>query len=201
MLIFGFGTGCVIVGSLVDRVTKRRVKVLAIMGCIGVLGLTLAMDSIVKRFNDSGNEESKKTRELLNESARGMLRDHWLGIGWNNFAETINKPYIYGDNIDHWQIVNGNPIDPNYKKGTVESLWYLLLAETGFQGFATYLLLLFVFLWWSVRNAIFFRHTFLGAVSVGIFFGCLMNYLQSFLERVLTQPRNMMLWLILISIK
>ena len=27
-----------------------------------------------------------------------------------------------------------------------------------------------------------------------------MNYLQSFLERVLTQPRNMMLWLILMAI-
>jgi len=200
MLIFGFGTVCVILASLLDRITIRRMKVLTVLGIIGVLGLTLAMDSIIKRFNDRGNEESKKTREMLNLSARMMLQEHWLGVGWNNFAQVINKPYHYGDHIDYWQEVNGNPVDPNYKKGTCESLWYLLLGETGYPGFATYLFLIVVFLWWSLRNTIFFRHRFLGAVSAGIFFGSLMNYLQSFLERVLTQPRNMMLWFILLAV-
>jgi hypothetical protein len=200
LVIFAFGTVCVIAASLLDRVTPRRVKVLAVLGCIGLLGSMLAMDSIMKRFNQYGNDESKKTRELLNLSARMMLQDHWAGIGWNNFAETINKPWRYGDHIDHWQEMNGNPVDRTYKKGTCESLWYLLLAETGYPGFVTYLLILVAYLWWNVRNAIFFRHHYLGAISIGIFFGCLMNYMQSFLERVLTQPRNMMLWFILLAV-
>jgi hypothetical protein len=200
LIIFAAGTSLVILASLIDRVTRRRVKVIVGLGCIGVLGLTLAMDTIIKRFNDYGNEESKKTRDMLNISARMMLRDYWMGIGWNNFAETINKPYPYGDHIDHWQEMNGNPVDPTYKKGVVESLWFLLLAETGYPGFATYILLIFMFLWYALRNAIFFRHHYLGAVSMGIFFGSVMNYFQSFLERVLTQPRNMMLWFILLAV-
>jgi hypothetical protein len=57
-----------------------------------------------------------------------------------------------------------------------------------------------VFLWWNARNAIYFRREYLGAVSIGLFVGSSMNYLQSFLERILTQPRNMMLWLILLAV-
>jgi hypothetical protein len=47
---------------------------------------------------------------------------------------------------------------------------------------------------WSYRNH------FLGCVSLGIFAGCACNYLQSTLERVLTQPRNMMFWLLLLGV-
>jgi len=30
--------------------------------------------------------------------------------------------------------------------------------------------------------------------------GCGINYLQSFVERVLTQPRNLMIWLVLLAL-
>lgn len=199
LIMFGAGTMCVIVASLIDKPTRRRISVLAALSAVAAVGLLMTMDTIVGRFEDYGNEESKNTRDMLNVSAAMMLRDYPLGIGWNNFAETINKPYPYGDHIDHWQQVNGNKVDPEYKKGVVESLWWLLLAETGYQGLATYLALILVFLWWNVQNAVFFRRHYLGAVSIGLFFGSLMNYLQSFLERVLTQPRNMFLWFILLA--
>jgi hypothetical protein len=45
-----------------------------------------------------------------------------------------------------------------------------------------------------------FRYHLFGCVSLGIAVGCVCNYLQSTLERVLTQPRNLMLWLILLGI-
>lgn len=129
-----------------------------------------------------------------------MLHDFPLGVGWNNFALMINKPYYYGDHIDNWQLINGNSIDPDYKKGVVESLYWLLLSETGYQGFATYILLVTVFMFWNLRAAWFFRKQFLGTVAVGIFIGLSMNYAQSILERILIQPRNMMLWFILLAI-
>ena len=90
-------------------------------------------------------------------------------------------------------------MDPEYKKGIVESLWWLHLSETGYQGLIMYLVVIFVFLWWNVRNAIYFRRRYLGAISIGLFVGSFINYSQSFLERVLTQPRNVMLWLILLA--
>jgi hypothetical protein len=199
LAIFAFGTMLVVFLSLIDQPTKRRLTVLAGLSCVAILGLAMTMDTIIKRFNDYGNQESANTREMLNISSRMMLSDYALGAGWNNFAHVINKPYHYGDHIDRWQMVNGNPVDPEYKKGVVESLWWLLLSETGYQGFASFLVFIGVFLWWNIRNMIYYRHRTLAAISIGLLVGSTMNYLQSFLERVLTQPRNAILWLILLA--
>jgi hypothetical protein len=199
-MIFALGTIIVVALSIADRLTRRRLGVVVGLSCIAVVGLALTLDTIVKRFYDYGNEESAKTREMLNESSRWMLEDYPLGVGWNNFAVTINYPYPYSENIDYWQKINNDPVDKNYKKGIVESLWWLLLSETGYQGFATYLLFIAMFLWWNLRNAIYYRREYLGAVSVGLLVGSSMNYLQSFLEHVLTQPRNIFLWLTLLAI-
>jgi hypothetical protein len=80
-----------------------------------------------------------------------------------------------------------------------ESLYYLLLSECGWQGLISYVLFMALFLWWNMRAGLFYRYNFLGALSLGILFGCGCNYLQSTLERVLIQPRNMMLWLLLLA--
>ena len=160
----------------------------------------MTLDTITARFNDYGNEESQNTRKMLNISARLMVGEYPLGIGWNNFALTINKPYSYGNHIDHWQAMNGNPIEKDYKKGVVESLYYLLLSETGYQSLIVYVVMILLFLWWNVKGTFFYKHKFLGGISMGIFMGMSANYLQSFLERVLTQPRNMMLWFLVIAV-
>jgi hypothetical protein len=199
LVIFAFGTVLVIALSLMDQVTKRRMIVLSALTCVGIVGLTMTADTIVQRYKDYGNQESSNTRRMLNISSRMMLTEYPLGIGWNNFAQVINRPYYYGDHIDRWQRINGNTIDPKYKKGVVESLWWLLLSETGYQGFVTYLLFILLFVWWNIRNVFYYRRRTLGAISIGLLVGSLMNYGQSFLERVLVQPRNAILWLILLA--
>lgn len=199
LFIFAAGTMFVVFASLIDRPTRRRLGVLAGLTVVGCVGLAMTMDTILARFKDYGNDESKRTRDMLNVSSRLMLDDYPLGIGWNNFAETINHPFPYSEHIDHWNRINGNTVDKKYKKGVVESLWWLLLAETGYQGFITYLMVVVMFLWWNIRNAIYYRRRYLGAVSIGLFVGSMMNYGQSFLERVLTQPRNIMLWFIFLA--
>jgi hypothetical protein len=199
LFIFAGGTLCVVLASLLDRPTRRRIRVLGALACVGIIGLTMTIDTIMRRFNQYGNDESQRTRQMLNLSSRLMLEDYPAGIGWNNFAVTINPPFAYGEHIDNWQRINNNPVDKRYKKGVVESLWWLLLAETGYQGLILYLLFIGLFQWMNIQNAIFFRRSSIGAVSVGLLMGTSMNYLHSFLERVLTQPRNMMLWFILLA--
>lgn len=199
LAVFAGGTIAIAALSIVEKPTRRRLAVLTGLSFIGIIGMALAMDTILGRFNDYGNEESKNTRAMLNISARMMVSEYPLGIGWNNFALTINHPYHYGDHIDHWQAMNGNPVDKTYKKGVVESLYYLVLSETGWQSLLLFLLFIGLSLWWSFRGMIAYRRQFLGAISMGLFIGLLSNYLQSFLERVLVQPRNMMLWFILLG--
>ncbi len=199
LFIFAAGTVFVAGASLLDKPTRRRLTVLASLACVGVLGLAMTLDTIIARFNDYGTDESRRTREQLNVASWQMLQAEPLGIGWNNFGVAINYS-LYSQHIDAWHLANGNKIDRDYRKGIVESLWWLHLAETGYQGLLTYLLLIGLFMWWNFRNAIYYHRRYLGAVSIGIFVGFTMNYLQSFLERVLTQPRNMMLGLILMAI-
>ena len=199
LAIFAAGTLGVVLLSLLDRPTKRRLVVVCTLAMVGALGLIMTMDTIVSRFHDYGTQESARTRRMLNTSASMILHDYPMGVGWNNFAHVINRPFPYGDHIDHWQLVNGNPVDPTYKKGNVESLYWLHLSETGYLGLLTYLAFMLLFLWWNVKAGLYFRRKFLGAAAIGIFVGCSMNYLQSFLERVLVQPRNMVLWFLLLA--
>ena len=199
LVMFAAGTVAVVIVSLIDRPTKRRLQGTALLTLIAVIGLAMTLHTIIGRFRDYGNDESKRTRAMLNDASRQMLREHPLGIGWNNFARVINRPFPYGDKIDDWQRSNGNPVDPTYEKGVVESLYWLLLAETGYQSLACYLILIAVFLFWNFRGTLFFRNHLVGCVSMGIAVGCGINYVQSTLERVLTQPRNLILWMLMLA--
>lgn len=200
MVIFAGGSAGVGALSLIDKVTMRRLLVLGMLSAIGIIGLALSLNTIRARFQDYGNEASGKVRELLNQASRNMVEDHPLGIGWNNFAFVINRPFSYGTIIDQWELEGNVTLDPHHQKGLVESLYYLLLAETGWQGLLSFGLFMACFLWWNIRGAFFYRHTYLGALHLGIAAGCGCNYLQSTLERVLIQPRNMMLWFLLLAL-
>jgi hypothetical protein len=200
MVIFAVGSALLGISTVFDKCTRRRFAILGLLGVIAVAGLALSLDTIRARFQDYGNEASGMTRVLLNQASRNMVHDHPLGVGWNNFAFVINRPFNYGDIVDEWEREGGVTIDPHYQKGLVESLYYLVLAETGWQGLISLVLLMAVFLWWNLRAIFFYRYHFVGAVSLGILFGCGCNYLQSTLERVLIQPRNMMLWLLLLAL-
>lgn len=200
LVIFAVGTVGVMVYSLIEKPTRRRFYVTSVLAVVGAIGLAIAMDTIIERFKFKGNQDSAATREMLNEASRYMVRDYPLGIGWNNYGLAINYPFPYGNVIDKYFIQAGETIDPSYRKGIVESHYYLLLAETGYQAFICYLVLIGVFLYWNLRGALFFRSSLLGCVSAGILLGCGVNYLQSLLERVLTQQRNLMLWMILLAL-
>lgn len=164
------------------------------------VGIAMSLHTIINRFNDTYNKDSSETRRMLNIASREMLADYPLGIGWNNFAVLINPPYPYGSLIDQYFKDHNEFKEVDTSKGIVESHYYLLLSETGYQGYLSYLVLIVYFLFLNARCAIFFRRHFLGVVSIGIGIGCSCNYLQSLLERVLTQPRNMMLWLLLLAL-
>lgn len=199
LAMFAVGSVLVALFSLVDRVTKRRVVVLTSLTVVAVLGLAFTMDTIVGRFNDYGNDESKRTREQLNEASLAMVRDHPMGVGWNNYGRMINHPYHYGDHIDAYYRSLNLTIDPTYQKGISESLYYLVLAENGYLALAVMLAFFAQFLWMNLRAAYVFRTDFIGAFSIGMFAGCGVIYIQSTLERVLTQPRNVALWFLLIG--
>ena len=76
----------------------------------------------------------------------------------------------------------------------------MLLAETGYVGLWSWLAVMFVGLWRNFRQFVTFGHSFRRCLALGIAAGCGLNYTQSMLERVLVQPRNLMMWLIVMGI-
>jgi hypothetical protein len=201
LMTFALGTVIVVAFSLIDRVTKRRVYVLLGLTCVAVIGLAFTMDTLKERFfgDRQYNIESEKTREMLNEASRAMVHDHPFGVGWNNYGRMINWPNHYGDHIDAYNRSVGNTVDIHYQKGISESLYYLILAENGYLSFILFIAFYSLFLVMNLRAFWTFRYDFIGAFSLGMFAGCGVIYLQSLLERVLTQPRNMALWFLLLG--
>lgn len=200
LVFFAIGTVSLMGLSLLEKITARRVIVISSVALAGLVLTAISWKTIMNRFNDTFNEDSKMTRVMLNEAARRMNQDFPLGVGWNNYAVVINHPYHYGDLIDDYFRKFNYKVDPNAAKGIVESQYYLIWAENGPEGILAYFLFIALFLYFNARCLWFFRHHFIGCVTLGIAMGCSMNYLQSTVERVLTQPRNMMLWMILLAL-
>ena len=200
LVMFGLGAIAVTGASLMEKVTSRRVLLTATMGILGALGLVLALDTIISRFHDKGNASSSELREVMKDACRAMVHDHALGVGWNNYALVVNPPYPYAEIYYDWVRSRNMKVRPEQANPVVESHYYLLLAENGYAGLIAWLTVISVGLWRNVRAFFAFGHSFLRCLSLGIFMGCLLNYVQSTLERVLVQPRNLMLWLILFGI-
>ncbi len=198
--VFALGTVAVVIGSIIDKITIKRISIVALMGLGGLVVVGMMVDTIVARFNDEGNEASGETRDVMNLASLAMVKDKPLGVGWNNFGKAINHPYPYGDVIDDWNIARGQKVDKDYAKGVVESHYYLLLSETGYLGLIFYIVFIAATVWWSLISYFKFRKTQVGAVAAGIFFSLILVYLHSHLERVLTQTKNLALWMLLIGI-
>jgi hypothetical protein len=194
------GAVVVMLLSLADKITVRRLVMVSGLAVLGMIGVVIALNTILARFHDSYNKDSALTRDMLNAASREMVHDYPLGVGWNNFGVMIDPPYHYGDIIDNYFKHTGDETTADRNKGIVESHYYLLLSETGYEGLLGYLIFIGYFLWCNARAALYFRNHFLGAISIGIGVGCMSNYLQSTLERVLTQPRNMMEWMLLLAL-
>jgi hypothetical protein len=199
LAVFAVGVVGVMFAGLVDGITSRRIRTMLAMGAIGMLGLLATADTIIARFGDKGNAASGETRDVMNLASAAMLQDSAVGLGWNNFALTINAPFPYGDVINDWERDRGHKVDDEYAKGVVESHYWLLLAESGYGGFLTYMWMIFITGWWAVRGAWSRRGTlagvFLSAVAIAFF----LTYAHSQLERVLTQTKNLAMWMVLVG--
>ena len=199
LAVFAVGVIGVMLAGLVDGITSRRIRTMLAMGVVGMLGVLATADTIIARFGDKGNAASGETRDVMNLASAAMLKDSPVGIGWNNFGLTINAPFSYGDVINDWEIDRGHKVDVDYAKGVVESHYWLLLAETGYGGFITYMFMIVVTGWWAVRGVWSRRGTlagaFMGAVAIAFF----LTYAHSDLERVLTQTKNLGMWMVLVG--
>ncbi|MDQ8206926.1 hypothetical protein QEH52_05360 [Coraliomargarita sp. SDUM461003] len=200
LAFFAMGSIAIVAVGFFDRISVRRMLTVSMMALGGSLVLAMTADTIIARFNDEGNDTSGETRDMMNLASKAMVTDKPFGVGWNNFGKAINHPYPYGDVIDDWNRDRGQKVDYDYAKGVVESHYWLLKAETGWLSYLTYMLFIIVVTGRAIPLIIFRRGSLEAAIAVGILVGFGITYVHSSLERVLTQTKNLALWMTYIGL-
>lgn len=205
------GLGAFAVGSAVVlgvawlRGPNIRIVMFTIASILGAfLVSAFAMDSLNARLNDvqeSADKNEFDLREILIMQSSAMLHDSPIGIGWNNFGIMNSRPRgaQYSQILEDWDESRGfRIVDENYYANPLtESLYWLLLSETGYQGFIFYMLFLAATLWFALRAAWRFRDSLWGAFAAAQVAALSIAYLHGKVERIFTQTKNMSFWLLM----
>ncbi len=186
MVVIPFGFGLTAVACLLERKrTIGKIKRLAVVVLVGVLGLALLLPRIIERFSEAP-ESSADTRVELAYCATEMIRDEpWRGVGINNWSLKLDPAYPYQDNASK---LVGRELD---YRGIVETVYLLVCAECGLPALIA-MLVLFGWYWVvCVKLLRRLRGTRWYFVPAGILGGLTANYMQSMLEWVLRQQINL----------
>ena len=164
----------------------------------------MALDSILGRFLGSHDYEKKNNlRTVLEEVSYEMLKDHPHGVGLNNYNVVNSRPYIkYSGMLERWNERRGYwyPLSYFERNPNTENLYWMFLAETGYLGFAGLIVFFAYSLYVCLRNYHHYRKTPQGSFILGLIVTLSLFYLHSQLERVFTQPANMMMFVMFVSI-
>ena len=179
--------GCSIRGGI----TVAKMRKLLLLALLVIIGLIVFTPRIIQRFQ-TAPEASGQTRRNLAIAALKMVRDRpFIGVGVNNWGETINLP-AYSAHRD-WD--KGQTDE--YRDGIVETIYLLVAAECGIPCLIA-LLCWFGYYWFSsffllkklrMTNYYFFPAGTWGALTA--------VFMQSTLEWVLKQQINL-IWLVMV---
>lgn len=200
LAVMALGIVAVVISGFFDHFSKRKFFVTVCICTGGLFVLLMTVDTIMARFADHGNQASEQTRQVMNLAAKAMMDDKVVGVGWNNFAIAVNYPFPYGEVIDDWNRDRGHKVDDDYAKGVVESHYWLIKSENGILAYYAYMFFILYTLLRGVHIIFLRRGTFAAAIMAGIFIAFSLAYLHSNLERVLTQTKNLMLWMIYLGV-
>jgi cell division protein FtsW (lipid II flippase) len=203
---FAIGTLAVLGMSFLQGFTVRRSVFSLVLVVGGVAAMAMAMDTFMERMNSAGDDSPENDlRWALNKQSAAMLADHPLtGIGWNNFGLANSRPdgEKYSAILEDWERNRGHAIyaEQFMANPLTESLYWLLLAENGYGGFAVFLLFLSLTLGFALRGVVRYWRGPLGLFLLGVLVALSLTYVQGRVERVLTQTKNLTTWIIFCAV-
>lgn len=171
-LAIGFATVTTL--SLWDR---PRASKFALIGTMALAALPLAVKvtpAIAERF-ETAPVESGMSRHQANSAALAMARDHFFGVGLNNYSYVVN----------HTAYAGYIPLESD--RGIVHNVYLLHASELGWPGLAAFLLVIGRYLWLAIRYIAQRRDDLTSSMAIGIFAGMLGLWTQSLLEWLFRQ--------------
>lgn len=155
------------------RARSRTVGAVSLLVVLGtVAGGIKAADTIATRIS-SAPKTSAEARDEFNLAASLMARDHFLGIGLNNFSHVLTNREQYRRHIK---------VMSNEKQaGVAHHIYWLTAAEMGWPGLASLVLMELYFLWKAMVVFLRDRGTE-GLLALSLFLGSLSLHLSGFFE-------------------
>lgn len=197
---FVIGAAVVTGLAFLRGLSAKKLGITAIGACGALAAGLLALDSVMARVKeDAARENPEDLRPILNRQSKAMLKTSPIGIGWNNFGIVNSLPdERYVVILMDWDASRGfRIIDDNYMAGPLtESLYWLLLSETGYQSFVTFLAFCGLTLWWAWRGLRRYWKAPMGYFIGGVLVALALTYIHGSVERVLSQTKNLSAWLI-----
>ena len=204
VLCYPLGFIITLLCSVVDGISWLKVRRLAFIIPIMLIGAALVAPRIIDRF-EKAPKASGQTRKQLALAAMNMMRDKtWIGVGLNNWSIFNSEPYRYNESHNRQVFMEGNQhamvetvFQQDFNGGIVETIYLLVGAECGVPCMLA-LLCWFGYYWLSsIRLLGLLRHTEYYYIPAGLFGALTAVFLQSCLEWVLKQQINF-IWLVTI---
>jgi O-antigen ligase len=174
LLTMGLGFAIVVTLSLWDRPRASKFTIIGMMMLVAVAGAVKVAPSIIQRF-ETAPVESGLSRQQANSAALAMARDHFFGVGLNNYSYVVNStPY-------------SGYIPLESDRGIVHNVYLLHASELGWLGLAAFLVVIARFLWLAVRFILRRRDDVTSSMAIGIFAGMVALWTQSLLEWLFRQ--------------
>ena len=204
LLVFACGSLLIVIHAILQKPTLKRVLLIGAGFACGSFVLLVSLDSILGRFVGSNDYDKKHNlRIVLEEISHEMLADNPHGVGLNNYNVVNSRPYTeYSAMLERWNERRGYWFPDEYyeRNPNTENLYWMFLAETGYVGFAGLGIFLAYSLFVSIRCYLPYRRTLQGSFMLGLIVTLGLFYLHSQLERVFTQPINMMMFVMCIAL-
>jgi len=182
ILFFPIAVSIVTLISLLRGANPRKIKIIAILSVVAVLGIIKAAPMVVERF-EYAPKSSADGRIELARAALNMAQDKFWGVGINNWGIKINPPYTYWEGT-------GMVREEGYKSGLVETIYMMTAAECGWIGLFALLMWMGYYYYQNIRNLFRFKDSPLFFLPAGLAGGMTAVYGQSVLEWILKQPTN-----------
>ncbi|MCG8457228.1 MAG: O-antigen ligase family protein [Holophagales bacterium] len=135
----------VLMTALVRRPGLRSISGALAILVVGLIGLSLAADSLIARFLNAP-KASGEARKEFNLAAEAMALDHPIGVGLNQYSEILTHDSRYRGFVS---------VTANEKEaGVVHHIYWLTAAELGFPGLVLFLGFLGQFGFLALRSGI-----------------------------------------------
>jgi O-antigen ligase len=174
LLTMGLGFAIVVTLSLWDRPRASKFTIIGMMALVALAGAIKVAPSIIERFA-TAPVESGLSRQQANSASLAMARDHFFGVGLNNYSHVVNNT-AYANYI---------PLESD--RGIVHNVYLLHASELGWLGLAAFLVVVGRFLWLAASFIRRRRDDVTSSMAIGIFAGMIALWTQSLLEWLFRQ--------------